>query len=407
MNELMSRLRVLDMSRVFSGPWVGQMFADFGADVIKVERPVHGDDTRHQGFRMRDAAGEATTETSSFVAMNRGKRSITIDLAQPAGQDLVRKLAAKCDVLIENFKAGDLDRYGLGYKAMREINPRLVYCSISGFGQTGPYSSRPGYDPIFQSMSGLMAMTGAPDGEPGAGPQKVGYAVSDLTAGFYATAATLAALHHRDTVSGVGQHIDIALLDAQIGAISHMAQNWFASGRQPPRLGTSSEITCPYQAFSCSDGDLMVAVGNDGQFRKFAAAIGRPELATDERFLTNPQRAAHRGELIPLIAAQLTPRTVRHWIDVLEASGIPCGPINDFAQAFSNPQVVHREMRRVIAHSAIGEMPFVANPVKFSETPIQYRRAPPLLGEHTDEILGEVLGLDACEIAALRETRTI
>jgi len=406
-NELMSRLRVLDMSRVFSGPWVGQMFADFGADVIKVERPVHGDDTRHQGFRMRDAAGEATTETSSFVAMNRGKRSITIDLAQPAGQDLVRKLAAKCDVLIENFKAGDLDRYGLGYKAMREINPRLVYCSISGFGQTGPYSSRPGYDPIFQSMSGLMAMTGAPDGEPGAGPQKVGYAVSDLTAGFYATAATLAALHHRDTVSGVGQHIDIALLDAQIGAISHMAQNWFASGRQPPRLGTSSEITCPYQAFSCSDGDLMVAVGNDGQFRKFAAAIGRPELATDERFLTNPQRAAHRGELIPLIAAQLGPRTARHWIDVLEANGIPCGPINDFAQAFSNPQVVHREMRRVIAHSAIGEMPFVANPVKFSETPIQYRRAPPLLGEHTDEILGEVLGLDACEIAALRETRTI
>jgi len=403
----MSRLRVLDMSRVFSGPWVGQMFADFGADVIKVERRVHGDGTRHQGFRMRDAAGEATTETSSFVAMNRGKRSITIDLAQPAGQDLVRKLAAKCDVLIENFKAGDLDRYGLGYKAMREINPRLVYCSITGFGQTGPYSSRPGYDPIFQSMSGLMAMTGAPDGEPGAGPQKVGYAVSDLTAGFYATAATLAALHHRDMVSGVGQHIDIALLDAQIGAISHMAQNWFASGRQPPRLGTSSEITCPYQAFSCSDGDLMVAVGNDGQFRKFAAAIGRPELATDERFLTNPQRAAHRGELIPLIAAQLAPRTVSHWIDVLEASGIPCGPINDFAQAFSNPQVVHREMRRVIAHSAIGEMPFVANPVKFSETPIQYRRAPPLLGEHTDEILGEVLGLDACEIAALRETRTI
>ncbi|CAG9269195.1 L-carnitine dehydratase/bile acid-inducible protein F [Paraburkholderia unamae] len=407
MNELMSRLRVLDMSRVFSGPWVGQMFADFGADVIKVERPVHGDDTRHQGFRMRDAEGEPTSETSSFVAMNRGKRSITVDLAQPAGQALVRKLAARCDVLIENFKAGDLERYGLGYEAMREVNPRLVYCSISGFGQTGPYSSRPGYDPIFQSMSGLMAMTGAPDGTPGAGPQKVGYAVSDLTAGFYAIAATLAALHHRDTVSGTGQHIDIALLDAQIGAISHMAQNWFASGRQPPRLGTSSEITCPYQAFTCSDGDVMVAVGNDGQFRKFCAAIGLPELAADQRFLTNPLRAAHRAELIALIAARLAPQPVRHWIDLLEAHGIPCGPINDFAQAFSNPQVVHREMRRTMAHPAIGEMPFVANPVKFSGTPVQYRRAPPLLGEHTDEILEALLGLDEREIAALREARTV
>ncbi|RAR61240.1 crotonobetainyl-CoA:carnitine CoA-transferase CaiB-like acyl-CoA transferase [Paraburkholderia unamae] len=407
MNELMSRLRVLDMSRVFSGPWVGQMFADFGADVIKVERPVHGDDTRHQGFRMRDAEGEPTSETSSFVAMNRGKRSITVDLAQPAGQALVRKLAAQCDVLIENFKAGDLERYGLGYEAMREVNPRLVYCSISGFGQTGPYSSRPGYDPIFQSMSGLMAMTGAPDGTPGAGPQKVGYAVSDLTAGFYAIAATLAALHHRDTVSGTGQHIDIALLDAQIGAISHMAQNWFASGRQPPRLGTSSEITCPYQAFTCSDGDVMVAVGNDGQFRKFCAAIGLPELAADQRFLTNPLRAAHRAELIALIAARLAPQPVRHWIDLLEAHGIPCGPINDFAQAFSDPQVVHREMRRTMAHPAIGEMPFVANPVKFSGTPVQYRRAPPLLGEHTDEILEALLGLDEREIAALREARTV
>jgi crotonobetainyl-CoA:carnitine CoA-transferase CaiB-like acyl-CoA transferase len=407
MKELMSRLRVLDMSRVFSGPWVGQMLADFGADVIKVERPVHGDDTRHQGFRMRDASGETTSETSSFVAMNRGKRSITIDLAQPAGQELVRKLAARCDVLIENFKAGDLDRYGLGYEAMREVNARLVYCSISGFGQTGPYSSRPGYDPIFQSMSGLMAMTGAPDGVPGAGPQKVGYAVSDLTAGFYAIAATMAALHHRDTVSGSGQHIDIALLDAQIGAISHMAQNWFASGRQPPRLGTSSEITCPYQAFACSDGDVMVAVGNDGQFRKFAAAIGLPELAADARFLTNPQRATHRSALIPLIAAQLVSRTVGHWIEVLEAHGIPCGPINDFEQAFSNPQVVHREMRRTMAHPAIGDMPFVANPVKFSGTPVQYHRPPPLLGEHTDEILGDLLGLDAREISALREARTI
>lgn len=407
MNQLMTNIRVLDMSRVFSGPWVGQMFADFGADVIKVERPVQGDDTRHQGFRVCNADGEETAETSSFVAMNRGKRSITIDLSQADGQALVRKLAAQCDVLVENFKAGDLNRYGLGYTALREINPRLVYCSISGFGQTGPYSSRPGYDPIFQSMSGLMAMTGAPDGTPGAGPQKVGYAVSDLTAGFYALAATLAALHHRDTVSGEGQHIDIALLDAQIGAISHMAQNYFASGKQPPRLGTSSEITCPYQAFECRDGQVMVSVGNDSQFRKFASAIGHPELATDERFLTNPKRAAHRAVLIPLIAEALAEKPVAHWLHALEQQGIPCGPINDFAQAFADPQVVHRELRRTLEHPTIGALPFVANPVKFSGTPVRYQRPPPLLGEHTNEILTELLGMSLSEIGRLREARVV
>lgn len=407
MNQLMSNIRVLDMSRVFSGPWVGQMFADFGADVIKVERPVHGDDTRHQGFRVRNAQGEETSETSSFVAMNRGKRSITINLSNAAGQAVVRKLAAHADVLVENFKAGDLNRYGLGYASLREVNPRLVYCSISGFGQTGPYSSRPGYDPIFQSMSGLMAMTGAPDGTPGAGPQKVGYAVSDLTAGFYAISATMAALHHRDTVSGEGQHIDIALLDAQIGAISHMAQNYFASGKQPPRLGTSSEITCPYQAFECSDGQVMVSVGNDGQFQKFAIAIGRPDLASDERFLTNPRRAANRAVLIPLIAQALADQPVAHWLEVLERDGIPGGPINDFAQTFADPQVVHRKVLRTLEHPTIGALPFVANPVKFSSTPVRYRRAPPLLGEHTEEILTELLGMNASEIAELRKVRAL
>lgn len=407
MNQLMSNIRVLDMSRVFSGPWVGQMLADFGADVIKVERPVNGDDTRHQGFRMRNAEGVETAETSSFVAMNRGKRSITIDLSQAAGQALIRQLAAHSDVLIENFKAGDLDRYGLGYASLREINPRLVYCSISGFGQTGPYSTRPGYDPIFQSMSGLMAMTGAPDGSPGAGPQKVGYAVSDLTAGFYAMSATLAALHYRDTVSGEGQHVDIALLDAQIGAISHMAQNYFASGRQPPRLGTSSEITCPYQAFSCSDGDVMISVGNDSQFRKFVVAIERPSLGEDERFTTNPKRASNRAVLIPIIAEALAQKPVAHWLDALEKQGIPCGPIYGFEQTFADPQVVHRQMRRDMEHPTIGSMPFVSNPVRFSGTPVQYRRPPPLLGQHTEEILTEVLGLNSDEIAQLRDTRTI
>lgn len=400
-------VRVLDLSRVFSGPWAAQMLADFGADVVKVERPGRGDDVRHQGLRARDAQGQETRETSSFLAMNRGKRSITIDIAQPAGQALVRQLAADSDIVIENFKAGDLARYGLDHASLRAVNPRLVYCSISGFGQSGPYSHLPGYDPLFQSMSGLMSITGHADGEPGGGPMRVGYSVGDITAGFYAVSAILAALRHRDMVSGEGQHIDLALLDAQVASISHVAMMYLVSGQQPPRLGNASPITCPWQSFDCADGQIVVAVGNDTQFVAFCQVLGLPELPTDERFATNPQRARHRLLLVPLLAQALAQHTVHHWHRAFEAAGVPSGPINTFAEVFADPQIVHRHMRLDLPHSSAGSVPQVANPVKFSATPVQYHRAPPLLGEHTEQVLGERLSLSPEHIAELRRNQVI
>ena len=400
-------VRVLDLSRVFSGPWAAQMLADFGADVVKVERPGRGDDVRQQGLRARDAQGKDTRETSSFLAMNRGKRSITIDIAQPAGQALVRQLAADSDIVIENFKAGDLARYGLDHVSLRAVNPRLVYCSISGFGQSGPYSHLPGYDPLFQSMSWLMSITGHADGEPGGGPMRVGYSVGDITAGFYAVSAILAALRHRDMVSGEGQHIDLALLDAQVASISHVAMMYLVSGQQPPRLGNASPITCPWQSFDCADGQIVVAVGNDTQFVAFCQVLGLPELPTDERFATNPQRAKHRLLLVPLLAQALAQQTVRHWHRAFEAVGVPSGPINTFAEVFADPQIVHREMRLDLPHTSAGSVPQVANPVKFSATPVQYHRAPPLLGEHTEQVLSERLALSADDIAELKRNQVI
>lgn len=400
-------VRVLDLSRVFSGPWAAQMLADFGADVVKVERPGRGDDVRQQGLRVRDAQGRETRETSSFISMNRGKRSITIDIAQPAGQALVRQLAGDSDILIENFKAGDLARYGLDYASLRELNPRLVYCSISGFGQSGPYSHLPGYDPLFQSMSGLMSITGHADGEPGGGPLRVGYSVGDITAGFYAVGAILAALRHRDMVSGQGQHIDLALLDAQVAAISHVGMMYLVSGQQPPRLGNASPITCPWQSFDCADGQIVIAVGNDTQFAALCGELGHPEWAADERFATNPMRAKNRQVLIPLIAQVLLTRSVRAWYDAFEAVGVPAGPINGFAEVFADPQIVHRQMRFDLPHAAAGQVPQVANPVKFSATPVQYDRAPPVLGEHTDEVLRERLGFDDQQLAQLRAAKVI
>lgn len=400
-------VRVLDLSRVFSGPWAAQMLADFGADVVKVERPGRGDDVRHQGLRARDSQGNETAETSSFLAMNRGKRSITIDIAQPAGQALVRELAAGSDILVENFKAGDLARYGLDFAALHAVNPRLVYCSISGFGQSGPYSHLPGYDPLFQSMSGLMSITGHADGEPGGGPMRVGYSVGDITAGFYAVSAILAALRHRDMVSGEGQHIDLALLDAQVASISHVAMMYLLSGQQPPRLGNASPITCPWQSFECADGQIVVAVGNDTQFVAFCQVLGVPELASDERFRTNPLRAQNRLVLVPKLAEQLARRAVRHWHEAFEAAGVPSGPINGFAEVFSDPQIVHRGMQMQMNHTATGTVPQVANPVKFSATPVQYHRAPPMLGEHTEEVLRERLSLSNERMAELRQERVI
>ena len=398
----LSGVRVLDLSRVFSGPWAAQMLADFGADVAKVERPGRGDDVRQQGVLAKDAAGHDTQETSSFLAMNRGKRSITVDMSVPAGQALIRQLAAHSDILIENFKAGDLARYGLDHAALEKINPRLVYCSISGFGQTGPYSHLPGYDPLFQSMSGLMSVTGHADDQPGGGPMRVGYSVGDITAGFYAVSAILAALRHRDVVSGQGQHIDLALLDAQIASISHVAMMYLLSGQQPPRLGNASPITCPWQPFECEDGQIMIAVGNDTQFAALCRVLGLVELASDARFTTNPLRAQHRLVLVPMLAAQFRAHRVHDWHRACDAAGVPNGPINNFEQVFADPQVQHREMLMRLPHTAAGSVPQVANPVKFSATPVQYHRGPPLLGEHTAEVLGDWLGLDATAVSALR-----
>ncbi|MET4579836.1 CaiB/BaiF CoA transferase family protein [Ottowia thiooxydans] len=400
-------VRVLDLSRVFSGPWAAQMLADFGADVIKVERPGRGDDVRQQGLRVRDAQGNETRETSSFISMNRGKRSVTVDISQPAGQALVRELAKDSDIVIENFKAGDLVRYGLDYASLKEVNPRLVYCSISGFGQSGPYSHLPGYDPLFQSMSGLMSITGHADEEPGGGPLRVGYSVGDITAGFYAVSAILAALRHRDMVSGEGQYIDLALLDSQVAAISHVGMMYLVSGQQPPRLGNVSPITCPWQSFDCADGQIVIAVGNDTQFAALCRELGHPEWATDERFVTNPLRARNRQALIPMISEVFLTRGVQDWNETLEAAGVPAGPINGFEDVFADPQIVHRQMRFDLPHTSAGSVPQVANPVKFSATPVQYDRAPPLLGEHTEEVLKERLGFDDERLSQLRQAKVI
>lgn len=403
MSGLLSNIRVLDLSRVLSGPWATQMLADFGADVIKVERPGIGDDLRQQGARLKDTAGNDTDERSTFLATNRAKRSITIDMAKPAGQALIRRLAEKADVVVENFKAGDLKRYGLDQESLRGLNPRLVYCSISGFGQSGPYSHLPGYDLIFQAMSGVMSLTGAPDGEPGAGPQRAGYPVSDLTAGFYATIGVLAALHHRDTVSGRGQYIDLSLLDAQVAAVSSMAMSYLVAGVLPQRVGLGSQLTAPYGDFDCADGKMMIAVGNDKQFAQLCKVIGRPDLLQDERFATTSQRVAHKQVLLPIVAGVMKQRTMAEWMPLLSEANVPSGPINDFRQVFDDPQIRHRELVHTIPHPLSGTMKVVGNPLKFSETPLEYKRPPPLLGQHTTEVLRDVLGLDAAEIERLTQ----
>ena len=403
----LSHVRVLDLSRVFAGPFACQMLADFGADVIKIEHPVHGDDVRRMGIAHKDRQGRDTDQTAPYLAANRGKRSIGIDISKAAGQALVKKLAGSCDVLIENYKTGNLARYGLDYPALRTINPRLVYCSITGFGQSGPYSELPGYDPIFQAMSGVMSVTGVPEGQPGAGASLVGYSVSDMTAGCYATIAILAALNHRDRVSGQGQHIDLALLDSQVHAASHIAMNYLVSGKMPVRAGTSSQTICPWQAFDCADMPLMLAVGTDQQFARLCEAMGLPGLATDPRFLTNRKRMENKPALIPVLAERFKTRTARRWMDAFAAVGVASGPINDFGQVFADPQVKHREMLREIPHPLSGTLRIIANPVRFSDTPVEYGRWPPLLGEHTAEVLREMLKMGEEEIEALRREKVI
>lgn len=402
----LSHLVVLDLSRVFAGPLAGQILADFGADVIKIEHPVHGDDVRHLGIHRKDAEGRETGETSSFLAMNRGKRSVAIDLKASEGQALVRKLAEQADVVIENFKAGTLDRYGLGYEDLKAINPRLVYCSITGFGQTGPSADLPGYDPLFQALSGLMSITGVPDGDPGAGPNLVGYSVSDITAGLYATIAILGAIAHRDQ-GGNGQHIDLALLDAQVAALSHIAMNYLVSGRTPVRAGSASQITCPWQAFHCRDGDLMIAVGNDRQFVRLCDVLGIPGTGADPQFRTNRDRMANRKMLLSRLDSAFLQRDVQEWTRLLTEADVPCSAINSIPQMLEDPQIRHRQMVIELPHEQTGTVQLIANPVRFSETPAVYRRPPPALGADTQAVLAEKLALSAAEIAALSEAGVI
>jgi len=398
----LSRIRVLDLSRVFAGPFAGQMLADFGADVIKVERPRTGDETRHHGQRIRDSRGNETDGTAAFLSMNRGKRSVTVDIAKPEGQDIVRALAAQSDVLIENFKAGELGRYRLDYASLHALNPRLVYCSITGFGQTGPRSREPGYDLAFQAMSGIMSITGHPDGAPGEGPQRVGYSVSDITASYHAVIAILGALYARETGACAGQHIDVALLDSQIAAASHVAMQYLLSGVQPARVGSGSHFMAPYQVFHCSDHPLVILCGNDAQFRSLAAALGRADLAQDPRCATNPERLRHRQWLAAEIQAVVGTRSRSAWVVAFQEAGVPCAPIYEFAQTFDDPQVRHRNLVMSMPFAATGTLPMIANPLRFSETSVVYERPPPGLGEHTDEVCTGLLGMSPEQLAALR-----
>ena len=400
-------IKVLDLSRVLAGPWATQALADLGATVYKVEKPGSGDDTRGWGPPwLKDRQGADTAESAYYLSANRGKYSVAIDLAHAEGQALVRALAARADVLVENFKVGGLAKYGLGYPDLGPANPGLVYCSVSAFGQDGPEAQGAGYDAMIQGMGGLMSLTGAPDGAPGAGPQKVGVAVVDLMTGMYATSAILGALFAR-TRSGTGQYIDLALLDTTVAWLANQSMNYLVSGQVPKRQGTSHPNIVPYQSFRTLDGNLMLAVGNDGQFQRLAAALGRPALATDERFATNAARVSARAVLVPELAAIFATRPTRAWIELLAPLAVPCGPINDLAQVFAEPQVRHRAMRIDLEHPLAGTVPQVRNPIRYSRTPLEFRLAPPLLGEHTDAVLGRELALGAEELASLRSRGVI
>jgi crotonobetainyl-CoA:carnitine CoA-transferase CaiB-like acyl-CoA transferase len=404
MTAPLANIRVLDLSRILAGPWCGQMFADLGAEVIKVERPGKGDDTRAWGPPfIKDRAGRDSADAAYFQCANRAKKSVTIDIAKPEGQALVRELAACSDVLLENFKVGDLARYGLGYEDIRALNRRIVYCSITGFGQTGPYRDRAGYDFMIQGLGGLMSITGERDELPGGGPQKVGVAIADLMTGMYSSVAVMAALWERNA-SGEGQHIDMALLDTQVAWLANQNLNYLISGEPPRRLGNAHPNVTPYDALSTRDGDVILAIGNDGQYAKFCRAAGLDALIDDPRFKDNAARITHRDELKALIVPAMRSRTTAEWIALLEPLGVPCGPINRLDQVFADPQVVHRGMRVEVPHPVAGTLPLVANPIKFSRTPLKYEVPPPLLGEHTDEVLRGVLGKSELEIQRLRES---
>ncbi len=402
MSGPLSHIRVLDLSRVLAGPWCGQNLADLGAEVIKVERPQKGDDSRAFGPPwIKDKDGKDTKDSAYFTSANRGKKSITLNIASPEGQRIVRELAKISDVLIENYKYGDLPRYGLGYDDLKTINPKLIYCSVTGFGHTGPYREHPGYDFMIQGMGGMMSVTGEPDGAPGGGPQRAGVPVADIITGMYASIAICAAIANRER-TGQGQHIDCALLDSQIELLAYQNTNYFATGQSPKRIGNLHPNIVPYQPFKTKDGDVIVACGNDNLYRKFCDAAGCPELATDARFATNGKRVANRAELTRLIQEIFQKKTTAEWLALLEAAGVPNGPINDIAQVFEEPQVKARGVKIELDHAAAGKLPLVASPMRFSGTPLEYRLPPPLLGEHTDQILKEFLKLNETEVAKLR-----
>ena len=399
-------LRVLDLTRVLAGPWATQLLADYGADVIKVEKPGEGDDTRGWGPPFLTNPDGTRGDAAYFLAANRGKSSVAIDMAAPQGQKLITDLAAKCDIVIENFKVGGLKKYGLDYDSLKVINPRLIYCSITGFGQTGPYAHRAGYDFMIQAMGGLMAVTGERDDRPGGGPQKVGVAVADLFTGLYAVTAILAAVVHQ-RATGQGQYIDVALLDTQVAMLANLNSNYLVSGKVPGRMGNAHLNIVPYQTFQTADGHMIVAVGNDRQYREFCTIIGVPALAEDARFSSNRGRVENRQLLIPLLTAPMLARTTGQWVEAFEAAAVPCGPILGIDQVFQNEQVLARGLQIGLTREDSVQVPGVANPVVFSETPVEYDKAPPRLGHDTDKVLAETLGLKPEAIAGLRKAGAI
>ena len=407
MPDSLGQIRVLDMSRILAGPWASQTLADMGADVIKVERPGKGDDTRSWGPPyVRDRDGNNTSESAYFLCANRGKRSICVDISRQEGQELIRQFIPQTDVIIENYKVGGLKKYGLDYDALRELNPGLIYCSITGFGQTGPYADQPGYDFLIQAMGGLMSITGEKDGLPGGGPQKAGVALADITTGLYASIAILAALVNRQQ-TGQGDHIDLSLLDVQAAVLANQAMNYLTTGVVPQRQGNGHPNIVPYQGFATADGHIILAIGNDEQFARLCKVIGQPELATDPRYSSNRERVSHRDTLVPILEQALYRKTAAEWLARFRTEQIPSGPINSIDKVFADPQIRHRGMQKQLAHPLAGSVEVVASPIRFSHSRSTSHRAPPLLGEHTDEVMTRVLGMDEGRIRDLHRRGVI
>jgi crotonobetainyl-CoA:carnitine CoA-transferase CaiB-like acyl-CoA transferase len=406
MTSPLATIRVLDMSRVLAGPWAGQTLADLGAEVIKIERPGEGDDTRAWGPPfLADRDGKPTRESAYFLSANRGKKSLALDISRPEGQEVVRRLAAKSDILLENYKVGGLKRYGLAYDDLKKVNPGLIYCSITGFGQTGPLAARAGYDFLIQAMGGLMSVTGERDDRPGGGPQKIGVALTDIMTGLYTTIAALAALVRRQQ-TGEGCHVDMALLDVTTATMANQALNYLIAGVAPQRMGNSHPNIVPYEAFQAADQYIILAVGNDGQYARFCEVAGRPDLAQGE-YATNEGRVKNREILLPVIRETIKARSGADWIAALEKVGVPCGPINDVAQLFAHPQVQARGMQMEMPHPLSGTVPQVANPIRYVGQTHDYKRPPPVLGSHTEEVLRDLLGMDDAAIGRLRDAKAI